>query len=157
MTRKSVWVWHPGWQTIVFLWTGLAAGLHEESIWAFFIYGSVALFIANCAVVLWYEKIVPEWQELMVQYEDWKDKEARQRVRDLRRRDGDEEHPEEAESVGMTSYHCEAFDDTGARIGGFEVHAMTMGEALAKAVKNTEVAIRPEQHELRVKVLKRNV
>jgi hypothetical protein len=53
----------------------------------------------------------------------------------------------------MTSYHCEAFEADGKRIGGFEVRAMTMSEALLKASKNIEVAIRPTQFEIRVKVL----
>jgi len=55
----------------------------------------------------------------------------------------------------MTPYHCEAFDEDGRRIGGFEVRALTMSEALAKASKNIEVAIRPMQFEMRVKVLRR--
>lgn len=55
----------------------------------------------------------------------------------------------------MTSYHCEAFDETGRRIGGFEVHALTMSEALSKASKNIEVAIRPSQFEIRVRILRR--
>lgn len=55
----------------------------------------------------------------------------------------------------MTAYHCEAFDDTGKRIGSFEVRATTMSEALLRASKNIEVAIRPTQFEMRVKILKR--
>lgn len=53
------------------------------------------------------------------------------------------------------SYHCEAFEEDGRRIGGFEVRAETMGAALEKASKNIEVRIRPTQFEMRVKVLKR--
>lgn len=54
----------------------------------------------------------------------------------------------------MRTFHCEAFDETGTRIGGFAVTADTMAEALRKASANIEVAIRPWQHEIRVKVLR---
>jgi hypothetical protein len=53
----------------------------------------------------------------------------------------------------MTSYYCEAFDNTGKRIGSFEVKADTMSSALAKAAGNIEVCIRPTQYEIRVRVL----
>lgn len=51
-------------------------------------------------------------------------------------------------------YHCEAFDETGRRIGGFVVQAVTMGEALGKASTNIEVAIRPDQDTIKVSKLK---
>jgi hypothetical protein len=54
----------------------------------------------------------------------------------------------------MKQYICEAFDEDQRRIGGFVVAADTLSEALTKASKNIEVAIRPTQHELRVKVLR---
>ena len=50
-------------------------------------------------------------------------------------------------------YHCQAFNADGKRIGGFVVEGATMCEALTKAGKNIEVAIRPEQFEIRVSQL----
>lgn len=52
-----------------------------------------------------------------------------------------------------TAYYCEAFEVDGKKIGGFVVEAATMSGALEKASKNIEVAIRPSQHELRVRRL----
>jgi len=46
-------------------------------------------------------------------------------------------------------YYCEAFN-TDRRIGGFVVEAETMSEALLKASKNIEVAIRPNQYRITV-------
>jgi hypothetical protein len=50
----------------------------------------------------------------------------------------------------VTQFYCQAYEADGRRIGGFVVEASTMSEALTKAGKNIEVAIRPEQHEIRV-------
>lgn len=58
-------------------------------------------------------------------------------------------------------YYCEAFDavtggyvEGSRRIGGFVVTADTMSGALAKASKNIEVAIRPEQYRITVTRMK---
>lgn len=55
----------------------------------------------------------------------------------------------------MTDFYCEAFDSNGTRIGSFTVTAATMSEALTKAGKNIEVAVRPEQHEMRISRISR--
>ncbi len=48
------------------------------------------------------------------------------------------------ESAAMR-YHVEALDEAGQRIGGFEVRGADMGAALARAARNIEVRLRPEQ------------
>lgn len=50
----------------------------------------------------------------------------------------------------MLLYHCDCFDVDEKRIGGFVISADDMAEALLKASRNIEVAIRPNLHEIRI-------
>lgn len=52
----------------------------------------------------------------------------------------------------MTEYYCEAFEQSGRRVGGFIVKADSMSSALAKAAGNIEVVTRTTQYEIRVRI-----
>lgn len=51
---------------------------------------------------------------------------------------------------GRGEYHCESFDESGHRFGGFVVSGETMSTALLAAARNVEVQLRPDMPELRI-------